>query len=72
MTCDFLFQFLIGHNTYGNQKPQVTGQGIFFSEVLHVLDFDNNSTIKDHDDSDDDDYHLSINDDDSVYMFVIT
>ena len=68
MNCDFSFQFFIGHNTAGNQKPQVTGQGIFFPKVLYVLDYDNNSVVSDDDDSDDDDYHLSTDDDESICL----
>ena len=36
-------------------------QGIFFPKVLHLLDYANDSTVSDDDDNDD--YHLSINDD---------
>ena len=35
-------------------------QGIFFPKVLHLLDYENDSTVSDNDDDDD---HLSINDD---------
>ena len=37
-------------------------QGIFFPKVLHLLDYENDSTVSDNDDDDDDD-HLSIDDD---------
>ena len=36
-------------------------QGIFFPKVLHLLDYENDSTVSDNDDDDDD--HLSIDDD---------
>ena len=45
----------IWQNTTGNQKTQVMAQGIFFPEVLHLLDYENDSTVSDNDDNINDD-----------------
>ena len=60
VSCDFLFSFFFLQNTAGNQKTQVMAQCIFFPKVLHLLDYENDSTVSDNDDDDD---HLSIDDD---------